>query len=83
MSILNPPSDIISRSLTTGANGLRIIIPSIVGPILAAILVLNRLYWRIRLVRTLGIDDLYIGLSLVRLRERERERERERRAASG
>jgi hypothetical protein len=62
-------SDLVARDFGFGGNGAHIVIPSIVGPLLAAILVFNRLYWRIHLVRTLGIDDLCIGLSLVRERQ--------------
>jgi hypothetical protein len=59
-------SELTIRDFGFGGNGAHIVIPSIVGPLLAAGLVYNRLYWRIHLVRTLGIDDLCIGLSLVR-----------------
>lgn len=65
MAILDLASDLVGRDLGMGGNGSHIIIPSIVGPLLAAVLVFNRLYWRIHLVHTLGIDDLCIGLSLV------------------
>ena len=66
MDMLIRASDLITRDFGFGGNGAHIVIPSIVGPLLAAGLVFNRLYWRIHLVRTLGIDDLCIGLSLVR-----------------
>jgi hypothetical protein len=66
MDIFTRNSDLIARDYGVGGNGAHIGIPSIVGPVLAAVLVFNRLYWRIHLVRTLGIDDLCIGLSLVR-----------------
>ncbi len=66
MNILIRASDLIARDFGLGGNGGHIVIPSIVGPLLAAGLVFNRLYWRIHLVRTLGIDDLCIALSLVR-----------------
>lgn len=65
MDILTRASDLVARDFGLGGNGAHIVIPSIIGPLLAAALVFNRLYWRIHLVRTLGIDDLCIGLSLV------------------
>lgn len=63
--VVRGPGAII-RDFGFGGNGAHIIVPSIVGPLLAAALVFNRLFWRIHLVRTLGIDDLCIGLSMVR-----------------
>lgn len=66
MNILTATSEFIRRDFGLGGNGAHVVIPSIAGPLLAAGLVFNRLYWRIHLVRTLGIDDLCIGLSLVR-----------------
>lgn len=66
MDILNRASDLTTRDFGLGGFGAHIVIPSIAGPLIAAGLVFNRLYWRIHLVRTLGIDDLCIGLSLVR-----------------
>jgi hypothetical protein len=66
MDLLIRASDLAVRDFGFGGNGAHVVIPSIVGPLLAAALVFNRLYWRIHLVRTLGIDDLCIGLSLVR-----------------
>jgi hypothetical protein len=66
MDLLIRASDLASRDFGFGGNSAHVVIPSIVGPLLAAALVSNRLYWRIHLVRTLGIDDLCIGLSLVR-----------------
>jgi hypothetical protein len=65
MDILTRASDLVARDFGLGGNGAHIVIPSIIGPLLAAALVFNRLFWRIHLVRTLGIDDLCIGLSLV------------------
>ncbi|ERF68673.1 hypothetical protein EPUS_05734 [Endocarpon pusillum Z07020] len=65
MDIVNRASDLTTRDFGFGGHGAHIVIPSIAGPLLAAGLVFNRLYWRIRLVRTLGIDDLCIGLSLI------------------
>ncbi len=66
MDLSTPSLGLVTRDFGFGGNGAHIVIPSIVGPLLAAGLVFNRLYWRIHLVRTLGIDDLCIGLSLVR-----------------
>lgn len=65
MDILIRASNIAVRDFGFDGNGARVALPSIVGALLAAALVFNRLYWRIHLVRTLGIDDLCIGLSLV------------------
>jgi hypothetical protein len=45
--------------------GFHLVISSIIGPILAALLVFNRVYWRIALVNALGRDDICILLSLV------------------
>jgi hypothetical protein len=59
-------ADMGNRDFGLGGYGSHIVVPSIVGALLAAALVFNRLFWRIHLVRTLGIDDLCIGLSLVR-----------------
>jgi hypothetical protein len=59
-------ADMGSRDFGIGGYGSHIVIPSIIGTLLAAALVFNRLFWRIHLVRALGIDDLCIGLSLVR-----------------
>lgn len=56
-----------TRDVGVGGRGAHLVIPSLVGPVLATILVFNRIYWRISLVRTLGLDDLCITLSLVRL----------------
>lgn len=47
--------------------GTHLVIPSILGPILAAILVFNRVYWRIALVHQIGLDDICILSSLVSL----------------
>ena len=65
MDMLIRASDLITRDFGLGGNGSHVVVPSIAGPLLAAALVFNRLYWRIQLVRTVGIDDLCIGLSLV------------------
>ena len=51
-----------------GLGGLRahVTVPSVVGPTVALILVFNRVYWRMRLSRTIGLDNHLILLSLVR-----------------
>lgn len=48
-----------------GGRGAHLVIPSILGPILAAFLVFNRVYWRITLVHQIGLDDICILSSLV------------------
>lgn len=53
------------RDLGLGGRGAHLVIPSILGPILAAVLVFNRVYWRIYLVHQIGLDDICILLSLV------------------
>ena len=53
------------RDLGLGGRGAHLVIPSILGPILAAVLVFNRVYWRIALVHQIGLDDVCILLSLV------------------
>lgn len=65
MEIVTRASDLMIRDYGIGGYAAHIVIPSIVGPLLAAAVVYNRLYWRVHLVRTLGIDDLCIGTSLV------------------
>ena len=65
MSLAQPAVELLTRDLGLGGRGAHLVIPSIVGPILAAALVFNRVYWRVALVRTLGMDDLCITLSLV------------------
>lgn len=54
-----------ARDLGLGGRGAHLVIPSILGPILAAILVFNRIYWRIALVHQIGLDDICILMSLV------------------
>jgi hypothetical protein len=48
-----------------GERGAHLVIPSILGPILATFLVFNRVYWRIVLVHQFGLDDICILSSLV------------------
>lgn len=45
--------------------GAQVVVPSVVGPIVAAFLVFNRLFWRIHMVHSLAIDDLCIAAALV------------------
>jgi hypothetical protein len=52
------------------SRGAHLVIPSILGPILAAFLVFNRVYWRITLVHQIGLDDICILASLVSRRSR-------------
>lgn len=56
-----------AQNLGLGGRGAHLVIPSLIGPILATVLVFNRVYWRISLVHTLALDDLCITLSLVGL----------------
>ena len=48
-----------------GGRGAHLVIPSILGSAIAAILVANRLFWRYHLVHTLGVDDICSFFSLV------------------
>jgi len=57
----------LAQNIGVSGRGAHLIIPSLVGPIVATILVFNRIYWRISLVHTLALDDLCITLSLVRI----------------
>ncbi|EHY59267.1 hypothetical protein ABEF92_006337 [Exophiala dermatitidis] len=41
-----------------GGRGVHLVIPSVIAPMLALLLVTNRVYWRLRLVGSLGLDDL-------------------------
>ena len=52
-----------SRDDGLGGRGAHLVIPSVIGPIVAAILVLNRAYWRLVLVNALAYDDMFILLS--------------------
>jgi hypothetical protein len=68
MELIQKAVGLATRDVGVGGRGAHLVIPSLVGLVLATILVFNRIYWRISLVRTLGLDDLCITLSLVRLR---------------
>jgi hypothetical protein len=68
MKLIQNAAELVTRDVGVGGRGAHLVIPSIVGPVLASILVFNRIYWRISLMHTLGLDDLCIALSLVRLR---------------
>jgi hypothetical protein len=68
MELIQNAVELAIRDVGVGGRGAHLVIPSLVGPVLATILVFNRIYWRISLVHTLGLDDLCITLSLVRLR---------------
>ena len=52
-------------SFGIGGRGGHLVIPSLIAPILSSCLVLNRLYWRIKLLGRLGWDDYCIILSVV------------------
>jgi hypothetical protein len=67
MELTRDTVELSARNLGLGGRGAHLVIPSLLGPILATILVFNRVYWRMSLVHTLGLDDLCITLSLVRL----------------
>ncbi|KAL2405788.1 hypothetical protein ABEF95_005601 [Exophiala dermatitidis] len=41
-----------------GGRGVHLVIPSVIAPMLALLLITNRVYWRLRLVGSLGLDDL-------------------------
>ena len=56
---------LVPRDFGIKGPGLHLVISSIIGPTLAALLVFNRVYWRMVLVNALGRDDICILLSLV------------------
>ena len=60
-----PPLTTTDYGLT--GRGAHVAIPSIVGPILAALLVFNRVYWRIELLNAVAWDDACILGALVSL----------------
>lgn len=53
------------RGLGFGGRGSHLVIPAIAGPLFSTLLVLNRVYFRFRLVRKVGTDDVLIIVSLV------------------
>ena len=65
MDLIRHGVDLATRNLGLGGRGAHLAIPSLLGPVLASVLVLNRVYWRIAIVHTLGLDDMCIILSLV------------------
>ena len=67
MDLVNTLVDLTSRSLDLGlgGRGAHLAIPSLLGPVLASVLVFNRVYWRIAIVHTVGLDDMCVMLSLV------------------
>ncbi len=67
MNLIRHAADLSTRSmdLGLGGRGAHLAIPSLLGPVLASFLVFNRVYWRIAIVHTLGLDDMCIMLSLV------------------
>jgi hypothetical protein len=67
MELIRDIVEPVAQNLGLGGRGAHLVIPSLIGPILATILVFNRVYWRIALVHTLALDDLCITLSLVRI----------------
>ena len=66
MDLVNSAPNLTARDVGLGGRGSHLVIASVVGPVLAAALVFNRIYWRITVVHTVGLDDLCITLSLVR-----------------
>ena len=68
MKLIQNAMELATRDVGVGGRGAHLVILSLVGLVLSTILVFNRIYWRISLVHTLGLDDLCIALSLVRLR---------------
>ncbi|KAL9625244.1 MAG: hypothetical protein Q9160_000646 [Pyrenula sp. 1 TL-2023] len=53
------------RGLGLGGRGSHLVIPAIAGPLFSTLLVLNRAYFRFRLVRKAGVDDILIIVSLL------------------
>lgn len=51
------------RGLGLGGRGSHLVLPAILGPALSTLLVLNRVYFRLRLVRRVGTDDILIVVS--------------------
>ena len=68
MKLIQNAMELATRDVGVCGRGAHLVIPSLVGLVLSTILVFNRIYWRISLVHTLGLDDLCIALSLVRRR---------------
>ena len=58
-------TDCSSTSFGLGGRGAHLVIPSLIAPISAFILVANRIYWRLRLLDTLGFDDVSALLAMV------------------
>ena len=52
-------------SVGLGGRGVHLVIPSMIAPIVAAFLVVNRVYWRFKMVGSLGLDDISTILALV------------------
>ncbi|EXJ84670.1 hypothetical protein A1O3_05340 [Capronia epimyces CBS 606.96] len=50
--------------LGLGGRGAHLVIPSILAPILSCLVVANRVYWRLNLVGSLGLDDLSTILAM-------------------
>lgn len=53
-------------SFGVGGRGVHLVIPSIIAPVLAFLLVVNRIYWRLDMVGRLGLDDYSTLLALVK-----------------
>lgn len=45
--------------------GAHLAIPSLIAPLLAFLLVINRIYWRLRMLGRLGFDDAFIIAAMV------------------
>ncbi|OAP57336.1 hypothetical protein AYL99_08074 [Fonsecaea erecta] len=61
----NPCADCHLAALGLGGRGAHLVIPSMIAPILAFILVANRIYWRMRMLGRLGLDDMSTILALI------------------
>jgi hypothetical protein len=51
-----------------GGPGSPLVIPSILAPVMASLLVANRVYWRLRMIGSLDYDDVFILLATVSIR---------------
>ncbi|OCT44796.1 hypothetical protein CLCR_06450 [Cladophialophora carrionii] len=48
-----------------GGRGTHLVIPSLIAPTIAFLLVANRIYWRLRMLVRFGLDDVSAILSMV------------------
>lgn len=52
-------------NLGLGGRGAHLVVPSMIAPILACFLVANRIYWRLKMVGSLGPDDVSTMFAMV------------------